>query len=799
MNNSSKLIRSFVALVAAIFAMGSAFAQTPHLNLFSIQLSGADKVVWHVTPDAKASGTGTLESPMSFPNAIGGLNEFARHFGFPDGGIEIVVHGGRYPIDQRFVLGEELFGTPNQPCLIRAAEGEQVFFDGGIPISADQFARVSDPADVNRLAATAVGKALVAKVDDPRIVKALSRKVITTLTIGDQIYLPSVFPNDGYASFGKKMVVAEQSPPAITPGKEGYGIRAGHPPYQEPGRAQGWLGSIDEPRGAWAEIFKRDDERAGTWQQWQDELERNNRRCRLTGFIDANWLLKTQAVVAASAEKKAMRLEQALAYGWNWKQNDKPFKVFGLLCEMDQPGEWHFDVLDNMLYLIPPEGFGDNSRVSLPVAEGFIELRGAKHVSLIGLNVENIGAGYAYSITAGSNNLIAGATVRNSPAGGFRINGTNNRVQSCDLVDLNQHVHLGGGRRGEGVLESGGNVVENCHIYQKGFSHLKVNVSVTGVGNQFRHNLIHNSLGQAVVVNGNDHLLELNELFNIGYDEGDGGAIYSGADLIGYGNTYRHNFFHHLMHVPGKVERSGIHLDDCQAGATCDGNIFYKSAAKGVFMFGGAGHTVINNVFLEGYRGVYNVGTLGAKHYNWEQEIAADSNHKYRNTKENYLGRVERIIGKEGWAKEPWRTKYPVMYEVMSDSGKFGRMWPIRCRVENNLFYANQRGDHTIWSRFAPEVQAKSVIRGDHVITPDWFVNYQAMDFRFKPDQADAPQIPFDSIGLYADAYRTQLPDKSKYRIAVRKFFADVKSMPGTTRHFDSAILIESVMENIND
>ena len=35
----------------------------------------------------------------------------------------------------------------------------------------------------------------------------------------------------------------------------------------------------------------------------------------------------------------------------------------------------------------------------------------------------------------------------------------------------------------------------------------------------------------------------------------------------GYGVTYRHNFIHHLMHVPGKVERSGIHLDDLAAPA----------------------------------------------------------------------------------------------------------------------------------------------------------------------------------------------------------------------------------------
>ena len=30
-----------------------------------------------------------------------------------------------------------------------------------------------------------------------------------------------------------------------------------------------------------------------------------------------------------------------------------------------------------------------------------------------------------------------------------------------------------------------------------------------------------------MVVNGNEHVVEYNELFNIGFEEGDGGAIYS--------------------------------------------------------------------------------------------------------------------------------------------------------------------------------------------------------------------------------------------------------------------------------
>ncbi len=759
-------------------------------GLFPESAALAQEVIY-VAADGNRYGTGSVEDPLTFEVALSQLSQQLLEHGLPEGGHKLILRGGHYAFTKPFVLGPEFVGTAERPIRIQAQDGESVWFSGGIRLPASTFYPVLE-ADRTRLAAAAADKVVVAIVISPQVIQTLSRRVVTTLSIGDGIYLPSVFPNSGYASFADETAIAEMTPPAIPPGKEGYGIRAGHPPFQESGRKQGWLGSIDEPRGAWGRFSRREDEMAGTWAQWEAELKRNKRRCELSGYIDANWLLKSQAVVAASAELRAVHLSQALAYGWIWKQNDKPFKLFGLLCEVDQPGEWHFDTVENRLYVYPLEGFNDSTRINLPVSDGFMKLDRTQHVSVIGLSVENIGGGYAYSLTGGSNNLIAGAIIRNSPAGGVNMNGTNDRVQSCDLVDLESHVRLAGGKRGPGLLEAGGNTVENCHIYQKGFSHRKVSVSVTGVGNTLRHNLIHNSIGQAVVVSGNDHLIELNELFNIGYDEGDGGAIYSGADLIGYGNTYRHNFFHHLMHVPGKVERSGIHLDDCQAGSTCEGNVFYKSAAKGIFMFGGAGHTVVDNVFLEGFRGIYNVGTLGAKHYRWEQEIAADPNHKYQNTKENYLGRLQRVIGEKGWLKEPWKSKYPLMVEVLNDTGEFGRMWPIRCRIENNLFMGNARGDKTIWSRFDPEVAAKSILRGDRVISAEDFGDYEKMDFRFTTSDASFPAIPFEKIGLRFDAYRESVPDKSSYRLGIRKFYHGIGSMPGTNKQIDTATLVES-------
>ena len=156
-------------------------------------------------------------------------------------------------------------------------------------------------------------------------------------------------------------------------------------------------------------------------------------------------------------------------------------------------------------------------------------------------------------------------------------------------------------------------------------------------------------------ISGNDHMIELNEMFNIGFEEGDGGAMYAGGDLTGYGVVYKHNFYHHLMHVPGKVARSGIHLDDLQAGSTCIGNVFFKSAQKGIFMNAGAGHTLIGNVLLQGSLGIYNVAGGSQRNYDRQEDALNNPDSMYRNTKENYIARAERIVGIEGGMKSPWR------------------------------------------------------------------------------------------------------------------------------------------------
>ncbi len=756
--------------------------------LAQVNCTAAEKEIY-VSPDGKASNSGTKTSPLSFEAALSAASNLLKEEGLPEKGLKITLLDGHYPFTSAYTLGKEFAGIEKSPIIIKAEDAAKVVFDGSAQISPDGFDNITDPAERKKLATCAVDSIIAKTITDPVIIKLFSDQIVLTLSYDDKVYLPSVFPNKGYEELKRKFVVPEVSPPAVPEDRpKGSGPRAGLPPWTVPGKPHAWKGDLSDPRGAQVG-FKNEVQMAGTWQQWESEINSNNSRNLLTGYISADWLLESHPVYAANAKDKTIHITQATAYGW--KQSRKYFKVIGLLCELDKPGEWHFDTKTNKLYIYPPEAITSETKIGLPMATGFLKLDNTSYVTVIGLNVQNVGSNLVYEIHGGRHNLIAGCTIRNSTASGLRISGKYNGAKGCDLIDLDVHVHLNGGVRSPTEITPAHNYVENCHIYQDGFSHQRVNVYVNGVGNIFRNNLVHNSLGQPIDIAGNDHLLELNEVFNVGYDEGDGGAMYSGADMAGYGNVYQHNFIHHLMHVPGKVFRAGIYLDDMQAGGICIGNVFFKAAARAIYMNGGAGHTILDNVFLEGELGAYDTQSKAKKVYNWYKEIKADPNHDFKYTKENYIGRTERSVGKGAWNKSPWKNKYPLFHKIMNDEGEFGRCWPIYCRFEGNLYYGNTRENYTFLN-FGPEVMAKTVRKGDGLVKPEDFMDYDNLDLRFKGGKPNLPKIPFENIGLYLDSYRKTMPKKEHYRKMIKQFYDGIPSMPGTTKQIDTAKVVET-------
>ncbi|MBK9991060.1 MAG: right-handed parallel beta-helix repeat-containing protein [Verrucomicrobia bacterium] len=155
----------------------------------------------------------------------------------------------------------------------------------------------------------------------------------------------------------------------------------------------------------------------------------------------------------------------------------------------------------------------------------------------------DIGAG---SDTSGTNHLVSHCTIQNTGLKGvymraatdFPLTKSNLRVEDCEISNF--------GRVG--------------FCYQPA-------VQIYGCGQIVRNNLFRDSHHSAILWDGNDHLMELNEIHRVCQTSGDVGAIYSSNDWGARGNIIRHNYIHDVYSVLGRWVH-GIYLDDCLSGVT---------------------------------------------------------------------------------------------------------------------------------------------------------------------------------------------------------------------------------------
>ena len=215
------------------------------------------------------------------------------------------------------------------------------------------------------------------------------------------------------------------------------------------------------------------------------------------------------------------------------------------------------------------------------LSEPVVALRGASHVHLRDITVECC-RGDAIGISGGQDATVCCCEVRNTGEYGIRVDGgSGHRIERCRIHHTGAGgVQLSGGDRH--TLTPAGHVVENCDIHH--FSRLQLTytpgVDLHGVGHRVAHNHLHDAPHTAVLLHGNDHVVELNEIDHCCTQTGDAGAFYMGRDWTERGNVVRHNFFHDLgIFGYGRHGVRAVYLDDCASGTTIFGNVFLRCTA----------------------------------------------------------------------------------------------------------------------------------------------------------------------------------------------------------------------------
>lgn len=724
-----------------------------------------------IAPDGDDANPGTVEQPLrSLAAARDRLRQRRddRAGSDPAGPVVIWLRGGRYRVIQTLRLNSGDGGSAGAPVIYQSWPGERAEFTGAIGLARAGFESVSDEPDLQRLHPAARGRAMVTRIDDQRLVTLL-QTTSAAIDIDGTMGREARFPNRGFAHLGR---IAD--PGAIYT----QGRSPGEPPRF----------TVDEPIGARFPIREPHDGK------WQDEVMWN-RNVRITGYFLYDWMRETCRAARIDADG-VLTLDSYTRYGVK-QQTSVPRRAFltGLLCEMDAPGEWFFDRDSQRLFVMPPDA--PWKKVNVWSGPGFVAVKDAAHLAFMNIDITGIAdprSPAAVSIENCRDVVLAGCTIRNSGRMAVRITGGSGcGLQSCDIHDVTAHLQIEGGDTRS--LTPCGHFVDNCHLTQVAAEDFYGRVAIRGVGIRFTNNLIHNFPGQPVTPIGNDQLLARNEIFNVGVEEGDGGAIYAAAQpWAGYGQIIRHNFLHHLICVPQLHPRGGIYLDQFHGGSEIVGNVLHKAAHRGILINGGSGVLVRDNLITETPIGVFQTAGYAAQAV---RDLARfDAGELKRGDVGDYVWRMEQALGPGGWNDPPWSDRFPRFAAMMNEPDE-RRLSPIGCEITGNRF--SRCGADFLWRLPGPTgdsgkpttidvhdlADVPDVVAGGNSDVPwDAFQDPAELDFSAAAGDVNAlPEIPFAEIGLYADRWRSNPPDKAAYRRAVRDFFDGIPSYDDAAKY----------------
>lgn len=661
---------------------------------------------FHVAVEGKDTNTGAEDSPFgTLEGARDAIRAMKQAGGLPEGGVTVWVHGGEYARKETFALTEGDSGAADRPVVYRARTGELVRLSGGMVLPAAAFAPLADAPGAERIDAEARPHVICADLKALGVAEYgtypdqfIEPPNIPELFCDDQRMTLARWPNEGWAEIAK---VVESGP---APWRNHASDKPGTFEYSG-NRPERWTSS------------------PGVW---------------LHGYWCFDWASDTIRVAKIDPASKQITLGTNHGYGIG-SGNPAPrrYRAVNVLEELDQADEYFLDREPGRLYFWPPGDIAKAHIVLSTLSTPVIALENAAHVTFQGFTIEAC-RGTGVEIKGGQNCRLAACAVRNTGLDAIVIDGgEKHTVIACDIHDTGTGgVTIGGGDRK--TLTPCGHEAINNHIWnvsRRRPTHA-YHFQISGVGVHLVHNRLHDAPHQSIGVAGNDHLIELNEVFRSGMDSDDCGAFYMGRNPSERGTVIRHNFWHDI----GSNFAHGscaIYFDDGSGGQTVEGNLFLRASGGqfgAVFIHGGHDNRVENNIFIDCTRAM---GHVPWNDPSWNEWLAGD------------LWKT-RLLEEVDITKPPYIERYPQLQGFLEPVSK-----PRMNHAARNLIVHCKETSTGNWSLkdnwildadpgFADAARNRAVLSDD---VPLW---QQAKGIK---------AIPFHEIGLYTDELRPVLPE----------------------------------------
>lgn len=318
------------------------------------------------------------------------------------------------------------------------------------------------------------------------------------------------------------------------------------------------------------------------------------------------------------AAKGQLRFSGRHQYGFGgktWGFSERRFFALNALSELDAPGEWYLDREAKRLYAVPQDG-EEAARYSLAVLTvPFVKADGLGDFRFENLVFECAHANTAVQLDNSEGVCLSGCTFLNLGGKAIQLTGRDSYVERCRFAQIGAAcIVLAGGDRK--ALRKGGLVVDGCKFVRWARFERTYNpgVLMRGCGNVVRRSVFRDAPHNAILFQGNDHLIESNEFDRVLMETGDAGALYTGRNPSEMGTLIRGNWFHDLGDPDKRDYTSAVYFDDCDWGDSVVSNRFER-LGRGVLLGGGNLFRIEGNSFSECRIGIH----VDSRGMSWKQ------------------------------------------------------------------------------------------------------------------------------------------------------------------------------------
>lgn len=625
----------------------------------------AEKYTYYVSIKGNDNSDGSIKRPF---RTIGKALEMSANH--KKDTVEILFRGGTYHLSESVKINGE-------NIILRPYASEEVAFTGSVEIKKSMIKPVKDLSVKSRLQNSV--KDRIKEID----VKALGIELAgitpkgfgraalpswSELFINGKPMQISRWPNDSTVAIGKVHCTGD------IPRNNKYGI--GDP------------------------VFEYLEDRPSSWESPEDVW--------ISGYFYYGYADDMLPVKSINTSDKTITVGRSSMYGFRSGSSFHRWYALNVIEEIDNPGEYVIDRKNGKLYFLPCEE--DIKEVNVSILETpMFYVESSKNILIQGFTFEysrgmgvymdtseNVrvdscifrNLGYV-AVSIGRGDLPDGdiykaehssdskyphgvGGVIGSLASRFyddilfnRMAGVNNGVSNSIICQVGSGgVNLGGGDRR--TLTPAGNYVENCRIYD--FNRIEKSyrpgISIDGVGNRITKCEIFDAPSMAVLIHGNDHLVEFCDVHNVCKEVDDQGALYYGRDPSERGIKVRYCYFHHL---DSKHRVTATYHDDGACGMEVYGCVYYKAGTIPVLIGGGHDNIYRNNIFVDMPKAIQ----IDNRMQTWSKKTIEKG------------GLFEQRLNAVGYDQPPYSKAYP----ILADYWKGDPGFPRNNVIEGNLFY----------------------------------------------------------------------------------------------------------------